>query len=155
MSTASYPLELLTTDQMAEADRRTIAGGVPGMSLMENAAAAIAGDTSQILQKTSGRRILVLCGPGNNGGDGYVAARLLRGQRYKVRVASTTPPSELHGDAARAAAAWPGEVASVWDVDFKGVDLFRVASLRQEDAAATQMSFPTDASRRQIGRAHV
>jgi hydroxyethylthiazole kinase-like uncharacterized protein yjeF len=123
MSTASYPLELLTTDQMAEADRRTIAGGVPGMSLMENAAAAIAGVTSQILQKTSGRRILVLCGPGNNGGDGYVAARLLRGQRYKVRVASTTPPSELHGDAARAAAAWPGEVASVWDVDFKGVDL--------------------------------
>ena len=102
MSTASYPLELLTTDQMAEADRRTIAGGVPGMSLMENAAAAIAGVTSQILQKTSGRRILVLCGPGNNGGDGYVAARLLRGQRYKVRVASTTPPSELHGDAARA-----------------------------------------------------
>jgi hydroxyethylthiazole kinase-like uncharacterized protein yjeF len=99
MSTASYPLELLTTAQMAEADRRTIASGVPGMSLMENAAAAIAGVTGQILQKTSGRRILVLCGPGNNGGDGYVAARLLRGQRYKVRVASTTPPDELRGDA--------------------------------------------------------
>jgi len=75
MAAASFPLELLTTGQMAEADRRTIAGGVAGMTLMENAAAALAGVISQILQKTSGRRILVLCGPGNNGGDGAVAAR--------------------------------------------------------------------------------
>lgn len=123
MAAASYPLELLTTGQMAEADRRTIAGGVPGMALMENAAAALAGVINQILQKTSGRRILVLCGPGNNGGDGFVAARLLRSQRYKVRVASMAPRDELRGDAARAAAAWTGETTTIWDVDFAGVDL--------------------------------
>ena len=123
MSTATFPLELLTTGQMAEADRRTIAGGVSGMSLMENASAALAGVVGQILQKTSARRILVLCGPGNNGGDGFVAARLLRSQRYKVRVAALTPPGELRGDAARAAAAWTGETTSIWDVDFTGVDL--------------------------------
>ncbi len=123
MASTSYPLELLTTVQMAEADRRTIAGGVPSMTLMENAAAALAGVISQILQKTSGRRILVLCGPGNNGGDGFVAARLLRSQRYKVRVAALTPPGELRGDAARAAAAWSGETTSIWDADFTGVDL--------------------------------
>jgi hydroxyethylthiazole kinase-like uncharacterized protein yjeF len=123
MASRSYPLELLTTGQMAEADRRTIAGGVPGMTLMENASAALAGVISQILQKTSGRRILVLCGPGNNGGDGFVAARLLRTQRYKVRVAALTSPGELRGDAARAAAAWTGDTTSIWDVDFTGVDL--------------------------------
>ncbi len=123
MASRSYPLELLTTGQMAEADRRTIAAGVPGMILMENASAALAGVISQILQKTSGRRILVLCGPGNNGGDGFVAARLLRTQRYKVRVAALTSPGELRGDAARAAAAWTGETSSIWDVDFAGVDL--------------------------------
>jgi hydroxyethylthiazole kinase-like uncharacterized protein yjeF len=88
---SAFPLEILTTDQMARADRLTIESGVPAMSLMESAAAAIARATSQILQRTSGRRVLVLCGPGNNGGDGFVAARLLRALRYKVRVASLTP----------------------------------------------------------------
>lgn len=118
-----FPLELLTTEQMARADRLTIEGGVPGMTLMEQAAAAIARVTSQILQRTSGRRVLVLCGPGNNGGDGYVAARLLRGQRYKVRVASLVPPDQLRGDAARAAASWPCAVAPAQECDFGGVDL--------------------------------
>ncbi|MCC3244572.1 NAD(P)H-hydrate dehydratase [Methylocystis sp. WRRC1] len=118
-----FPLELLTTEQMARADRLTIESGVPGMALMEKAAAALARVTSQILQRTSGRRVLVLCGPGNNGGDGYVAARLLRGQRYKVRVASLVPPNQLRGDAARAAAGWVGEVIPAQDCDFTGVDL--------------------------------
>jgi hydroxyethylthiazole kinase-like uncharacterized protein yjeF len=90
---------------------------------MESAAAAIARVTSRILQRTSGRRVLVLCGPGNNGGDGYVAARLLRGQRYKVRVAALTPPDQLRGDAARAAASWPCDVTLAQDCDFTGVDL--------------------------------
>ena len=120
---SEFPLEILTTDQMARADRLTIESGVPAMSLMESAAAAIARATSQILQRTSGRRVLVLCGPGNNGGDGFVAARLLRALRYKVRVASLTPLDKLRGDAARAAAAWPCPVTSALDCSFEGVDL--------------------------------
>lgn len=123
MPTGPFPTEILTTAQMAQADRLTIDSGVPGLTLMENAAAAIARAASQILQKTSGRRVLVLCGPGNNGGDGYVAARLLRGQRYKVRVASLAPPDQLRGDAARAAAGWPCAVLDAKSVDFHGVDL--------------------------------
>lgn len=118
-----FPLEILTTDQMARADRLTIESGVPAMSLMESAAAAITRATSQILQRTSGRRVLVLCGPGNNGGDGFVAARLLRAMRYKVRVASLTPLDELRGDAARAAASWPCPVSSALECSFDGVDL--------------------------------
>ena len=123
MPLSPFPLELLTTEQMARADRMTIERGVPGMQLMESAAAAIARVASRILQRTSGRRVLVLCGPGNNGGDGYVAARLLKAQRYKVRVAALTPPEQLQGDAARAAATWTGGVIPAQDCDFHGVDL--------------------------------
>ncbi len=65
----------------------------------------------------------MLCGPGNNGGDGFVAARLLKAQRYKVRVASLTPIEQLRGDAARAAAAWPCAVSSALECEFEGVDL--------------------------------
>ncbi|MGJ0506910.1 MAG: NAD(P)H-hydrate dehydratase [Methylocystis sp.] len=123
MPMSPYPLELLTTEQMARADRMTIESGVPSMDLMESAAVAIARVASRILQRTSGRRVLVLCGPGNNGGDGYVAARLLRAQRYKVRVASLVPPDQLRGDAARAAASWTGTLLPAGDCDFHGVDL--------------------------------
>jgi hydroxyethylthiazole kinase-like uncharacterized protein yjeF len=123
MPLSPFPLELLTTEQMARADRMTIESGVPSIELMESAAVAIARVTSRILQRTSGRRVLVLCGPGNNGGDGYVAARLLRAQRYKVRVASLVPPDKLRGDAARAAAGWTCGVTPAQDCDFAGVDL--------------------------------
>ena len=81
MSGDFFPYELLSNEQMACADRLTIESGIAGINLMEQAAAEIARVTSQILQKTSGRRVLVLCGPGNNGGDGYAAARRLREQR--------------------------------------------------------------------------
>lgn len=144
MFSSPYPLELLTTDQMARADRLTIEGGVPGMTLMENAAAAIARTVNQILQRTSGRRILVLCGPGNNGGDGFVAARLLQAMRYKVRVACMVPTSELRGDAARAAVGWRGEVTPLCDVSFETVDLvidaiFGAGLARDLDAATVAL----------------
>ena len=117
------PIEILTTPQMARADQLTIASGVPGMTLMENAAAAIVRTVTQMLQKYSARRVLILCGPGNNGGDGYVAARLLRSSRVKVRVASLTPPDALRGDARQAAAAWTGPVEDAFAASLEGIDL--------------------------------
>ncbi|MGI8525299.1 MAG: NAD(P)H-hydrate dehydratase [Pseudolabrys sp.] len=99
-------MELLTTAEMAQADRMTITGGVPGITLMENAGRAVA-DRAALLP---GRRVVVLAGPGNNGGDGFVAARLLAERGYDVGVALLGELSQLQGDAAVAAGRWSGAV---------------------------------------------
>lgn len=97
-------IELLSTTEMSEADRLTIAGGVAGMTLMENAGRAVADRVATL----PGRRVTVVAGPGNNGGDGFVAARLLAERGYTVRVSLVGDRSKLKGDAARAAGRWTG-----------------------------------------------
>ena len=77
-------IELLSTSEMAEADRLAIAQGRPGMELMENAGKAVARNV--VLRHPPGTRVVVLAGPGNNGGDGYVAARHLQERGYRARV---------------------------------------------------------------------
>ena len=67
--------ELLTVAQMGRADATAIAQGTPGFTLMQAAAQAV---EQAMLARWSRRRVLVLCGPGNNGGDGWVLARVLR-----------------------------------------------------------------------------
>lgn len=99
--------ELLTTEQMAIADRLTIEGGTPGILLMDNAGAAVA---DAVLSGEVLEPIQVLCGPGKNGGDGYVAARLLAERGVRVDVAALVPPEKLRGDAAIAASRWNGPV---------------------------------------------
>ena len=118
-----FPTEILTAEEMARADRLTIESGVSGMELMQNAAAALVSVVARMLQKSSGRRVLVLCGPGNNGGDGYVAARLLRQARMKLRVGALTPRESLRGDALTAANAWDGPLEPAAAFSLEGADI--------------------------------
>src|SRR5215813_2835188 len=103
-------IELLTTAEMAEADRRTIAGGVAGIELMENAGRSVADTVAA--RHPSGVRVAVVAGPGNSGGDGFVAARLLAERGYRVRVLLVGDPNRLKGDAALAAQRWQGPTAA-------------------------------------------
>jgi ADP-dependent NAD(P)H-hydrate dehydratase / NAD(P)H-hydrate epimerase len=107
-------IELLTNDEMAEADRRTIASGTPGADLMEKAGAAVAG--AVLRRHPPGSRVVVVAGPGNNGGDGFVAARHLAAAGMRVRVCLIGARDRLKGDAAWAAAGWNGEVAASPDL---------------------------------------
>ena len=113
--------ELLTTQEMAEADRRAIAGGVPSRALMENAGRAVADEAAKMAP--AGAAIAMLCGPGNNGGDGFVAARLLRERGFDVRVACLVTIDQLKGDAAEMARTWPGAVDALSPASIKGAGL--------------------------------
>lgn len=106
---ASTGLELLTADEMSRADRLAIASGIPGLTLMETAGRAVADEAQRMTDK--GTRITVLCGPGNNGGDGFVAARLLQERGYQVAVALLGSREALKGDAAHMATAWNAPIA--------------------------------------------
>lgn len=132
-------MELLTPAEMARADAFTIAAGVPGAVLMERAGQAVAGRAARVT--TAGGRVLVLCGPGNNGGDGFVAARLLAAAGYRVRLALLGARDALHGDAALMAARWtgpvePAETAGLDEVDLVIDALFGAGLARDLDGAA-------------------
>jgi NAD(P)H-hydrate epimerase len=97
--------ELLTTSEMTTADRLAVASGTASLDLMEHAGAAVADAAARMARP--GARIVVLCGPGNNGGDGFVAARHLRNRGFDVRVFLLGDRSMLKGDAAEMARRWP------------------------------------------------
>lgn len=107
--------ELLTTSQMTHADALAVEHGVPGLTLMENAGRAVAREAA--VMTPAGSRIVVLCGPGNNGGDGFVAARHLVHCGYRVSLALLGSPEALQGDAAAMAARWDGATAPLDDFD--------------------------------------
>src|ERR1700691_3878713 len=102
-------IELLSNAEMANADRLTIAGGVAGITLMERAGAAVADAVAA--RHPVGSRVVVLAGPGNNGGDGFVAARVLAQLCFNVHLMLAGEAPRLKGDAAAAAAKWKGPIA--------------------------------------------
>ena len=91
-------IPVLDSRQMRAADAAAIRGGVPSTLLMENAAAALVDELAHAFP--SRRRAAVVCGPGNNGGDGLAAARLLAGRGYTVAVFTLGNPASYRGDAA-------------------------------------------------------
>jgi hydroxyethylthiazole kinase-like uncharacterized protein yjeF len=103
-------LVLLSCAEMARADAAAIAGGVPGIDLMEAAGRAVA---EAVLERHLPRPVVVLCGPGNNGGDGFVAARHLHAAGWPVQVALLGERGTLSGDAAWAFQSWKGPVATL------------------------------------------
>jgi ADP-dependent NAD(P)H-hydrate dehydratase / NAD(P)H-hydrate epimerase len=114
--------ELLTAAEMAQADGLAVAAGVPSLQLMEAAGAAVAAAAAR-LAPLKDAAIVVLCGPGNNGGDGFVAARLLREQGYRVRVALLGAVAGLQGDAAVVASRWDAAISPLSVEMVGGADL--------------------------------
>jgi NAD(P)H-hydrate epimerase len=104
-------MQLLTAAEMRAVDEATIAAGTPGEVLMERAGQGVAGALEHAWGSPLALRVLVLAGPGNNGGDGFVAARALAERGAAVRVVVCAPRESLRGDALamleRYEAAWP------------------------------------------------
>jgi NAD(P)H-hydrate epimerase len=132
---------VLSTAQMAAADAAAVAAGVPGRVLMANAGRSVA---DAIIARFAPAAVVVLCGPGNNGGDGFVVARLLEQAGWPVRLALLGERNRLKGDAADAARAWQGDVAPVEPAALAGASvvvdaLFGAGLARPLEGAAREM----------------
>jgi hydroxyethylthiazole kinase-like uncharacterized protein yjeF len=146
-------IELLTNDEMAKADRLAIASGVAGIALMENAGRAVADAVAA--RAAPGSTIAIVAGPGNNGGDGFVAGRLLAERGFAVRLALVGDRAKLKGDAAEAAHRFAGtiEPASARVLEGAGVvvdALFGAGLDRPVAGAAADMIAAVNACRAPI-----
>ncbi|MEM7444458.1 MAG: NAD(P)H-hydrate dehydratase [Pseudomonadota bacterium] len=133
--TASIKTELLTVAEMGLADRTTIEAGTPGSDLMEVAGTAVA---DAVMTGWDRRKVLIACGPGNNGGDGFVAARHLSEAGWPVTVALLGDAGALRGDAAWAAGRWSGPVVDL------SVELLDEQSLIVDALFGAGLSRPID-----------
>ena len=97
--------EILTVAEMAEIDRLTASSSIPTSTLMENAGRTVA---NEIAKRWPPCKAMVLCGPGNNGGDGYVVARHLQARGFAVCLVTVGDHTTLKQDAAAMAKAWSG-----------------------------------------------
>lgn len=140
--------ELLTVDEMYAADRFTIERGTPGVTLMENAGRACA---EAIRARFARCRVSVLCGPGNNGGDGFVIARHLREAGWPVTVCLLGERDALRGDAGEMAHRWNGPVHPFAATAADGADLivdalFGAGLARDVDGLPAQVIAAVDAA---------
>lgn len=141
-------IELLTPAEMGECDRLATAGGVPGLVLMDRAGHAVADAAAR---RPLGTRVVVIAGPGNNGGDGFVAARVLAARGYPVRLMLLGEVGALRGDAADAAKRWTGPVEAASPGGLAGAGiiidaLFGAGLSRPVDGLAKQMIEAVNAS---------
>lgn len=103
-------LEILTAAEMKQTEAAAIAAGISGIQLMSAAGAAAA---ESIISHYQPCPVLVLCGPGNNGGDGFIIAQKLKEARWSVRLACLVKKTALKGDAATAASGWKGDIENL------------------------------------------
>lgn len=101
------PRAILSPQQMCDAEADVVAAGTSGYALMQRAGAAVA---NVLHRQCPDGRVRILCGPGGNGGDGFVAASCLVELGRDVDVFSLSPVADLTGDAAQAATDWAGDV---------------------------------------------
>lgn len=113
-------LELLGVDEMGAADRAAVAGGVPIQALMESAGRAV---VAALVRRWAPQPVAVLCGPGNNGGDGFVVAIELAAQGWPVTLATTRPLADYAGAAGYHGRRWGGPVQAVAPAALAGARL--------------------------------
>ena len=133
--------EILTVAETSAADQAAIAAGASGGVLMDRAGAAV---VAAIRARFAPRPVVVWCGPGNNGGDGYVIARKLRRLRWPVRVEALAPPTTP--DARAAAQRWRGETGPLRAEPLPGV-------LYVDALFGAGLSRPLDGEARRLARA--
>ena len=150
MSNPRAPIEVLTVQEMYAADRRAIAAGTPGTVLMERAGAAIA---AEIERRWGPSPVTILAGPGANGGDGWVVARLLAAKGWTVRMTLLGDRSALKGDAAHHSALWDGPVepAAIGDAAIVVDALFGAGLSRPLAGDALALVEALKASRTNLG----
>ena len=112
--------DILTVAEMTAADQAAIAAGTSGLTLMRRAGEAVA---AAVCERWSPRPVVVLCGPGNNGGDGFVAAEALADAGWSVTLALAGERGALRGDAALAAASWTGDTVALEPATLTGAEL--------------------------------
>lgn len=115
------PELVLRPQETKQADAATIASGISGIELMRRAGAAVAKAAVEMLTKEA--KVVVVAGPGQNGGDGFVVATLLAQEGYQVSLGLLGNVKRLSGDAALAAKDWQGSVEAAVDLDFAESDL--------------------------------
>lgn len=141
-------LSLLSLTEMYRADRLAMDAGIAGIDLMERAGGAVA---EAVMAREKSGPVLVLCGPGNNGGDGFVAARWLAAAGWPVTLALLGGRDKLKGDAAHHADLWEDDVQSLDAVSLEGIEvvidaLFGAGLQRPLEGAALEIVHKLNAS---------
>ncbi len=144
-------LELLTAEEMGRAEQVAAAAGLPTLTMMENAGRCVSEEV--VRRYPRGSRVVVLCGPGNNGGDGFVCARYLRERGYHVRLALLGRAEDLRRDPKEMARRWDEAIESMTPQSLEGaqivVDAIYGTGLR-DDVSGVVAELIEDTTRRKL-----